>query len=97
MPNVQWPDDRINDLSRRVSNVETIVPDVAVMKAAMATLSRELDRNTNATEHVARQLEDTKLEPLTRSRRIWGGIIIAVCGALAGGAFAVLGAVIAHS
>ncbi len=93
----RWSDDRLDDLSRRISGAEGVMSDVAVMKSEMNRLVRELDRNTKATEHVADQLEQSKLEPFTRARALRNAVLIAVVAACVSGAFVLLATLVAKS
>jgi hypothetical protein len=98
----RWNDDRLDDLKRRVDSVEPLVADVARLSERMKSLSGQLEANTRATkdgamatEHVARQLEQARLEPLTRGRNTRTQIYIGLIGAGAASIFALLGALIA--
>ena len=91
----QWTDGRLDDLQRRVSRVEPIVEIVARLEERLESNTRELRANTTATKEVADQLEKAQVEPLNRSRRFWGAIVIAVAGAVTAGLMVVLGTVIA--
>jgi uncharacterized protein YoxC len=98
----RWNDDRLDDLKRRVDGVEPLVAEVARLSERMKSLSGKLDANTRATkegseatEHVARQLEKSRMEPLTRGRNTRTQIYIGLTGAAAAGIFALLGALVA--
>lgn len=90
----RWNDDRLDDLQYRVSRAEAAIEVVARLEERLESNSRELKRNTVATEHVARQLEAAKVEPLTRSRNLRHQLYIAVGAAVTGGAFVVIGALL---
>lgn len=94
-PLSRWGDDRLDDLKRRVDEMEPIVHSVGVMRAEMKSLSRELSRNSEATHETTKQLEGLTLEPLTRGRQMRSQLAIAISSAVVGGGLAVLGAVIA--
>ncbi len=102
VPLARWNDDRLDDLQRDVNDVKPLIADVARLSERMNSLSGQLAENTQATkegaratEHVAKQLEKARLEPLTRGRNVRTQLFIALAGAAAAGGFALLGALLA--
>ncbi len=93
----RWSDDRLDELGRKVGRLDEVVTDVAVLKSEFKNLARELHRNTDATEHVAEQLEQAKIEPLTRGRALRNQIVIAVIGAIIAGVFVILGVILSKA
>lgn len=90
-PVARWTDDGLDRLAKQVDSISPVVTKVAVMEEKMTTLARALDNNTKATEHVAQQMEDAKMEPLTRSQNLRHQVYITIVGAVAGGVFVLLG------
>ena len=95
MPLESWNDQRLDGLERRVDRVEPVTTEVAVIKAEMRNLSRELKHNTLAVEQVGEQLEKAQLEPLTRSKNMRSQMVIAISAAVTGGGLAILGGFLA--
>lgn len=96
MPIERWTDAGLDRLQGEVDATRHLTVDVAVMKAEMTTLSRELKRNTDATEHVAEQFEKAQLEPLRRGRNFREQVILVLIGAVAGGVFILAGTLLTH-
>jgi hypothetical protein len=92
---IRWNDDRMDDLKRQVDGMAPTVQSVAVLRAEMATLTRDLEANSRGQEKIAQQLEQAQLEPLTRSRNLRSQALIAITAAVIGGGIAVLGALLA--
>lgn len=92
----RWNDDRLDEWAARVGQIEPVVRDVAVLRTEMATLGRAVKANTTATEHVAEQLEATKVEPLTRARDFRSKVAIAVVSACVSGGLVIIGTLLAH-
>jgi hypothetical protein len=96
MPVARWTDDRLDDFFRRFNNVEPVAKDVAVMQSELRSLTKAVDHNTKATERVAKQLEDAKLEPFTRGRSVRTQLLIVLVSAIVGGGFVLLSALLFH-
>lgn len=91
----RWNDDRLDEMARKLSRMDEVVTDVAIVKTELRNLTRELRANTAATEHVGGQLEQAKLEPVERHKRIRDAIIIALVSGTFGAVLAVVSALIA--
>jgi hypothetical protein len=85
VPLARWTDDGLDRLAREIDYVRPVVTDVAVMKAQMDGLTRELRANTEATRQVADQMEKAQMEPVVRMKNFRHQVTIAVCSALLGG------------
>jgi hypothetical protein len=93
----RWNDDRLDDLQQVVNQHTPIVNSVGELRVEIRNLSRKLDENTVAIGSVTKQFEDARVEPLTRSRTLRNGLVIACTSAVLGGGLAVLGALLAGS
>ena len=91
---IRWSDDRLDDLSRRVERIEPLVSQVAILGERVESNTRATERNTKATEHVAGQLEESKLEPFTRARNFRNAVFIVLISAAVGTGFALISAAI---
>lgn len=93
-PLLRWNDDRLDDLYRRLLDLEPTVHSVGELRVEMRGLKTRLEENTAESKNIARQFEDARVEPLTRHRTLRNGLIIAATSGVVGGGLAVLGAAI---
>ena len=91
----RWNDDRLDELNGKVRRLEPIATEVAVIKAEMSGLRRDLRENTTATHEVATQLEKVQLGSATKRIAWWGQVLLMMLGALVAGGFAIVAALIA--
>jgi hypothetical protein len=91
----RWNDDRLDDLQSVVNQHTPVVNSVGELRVEIRNLSRELEANTKSLNAVTKQFEDARVEPLTRSRTLRNGLVIACSSAVLGGGIAVIGALLA--
>lgn len=89
------PWSELSELRRRLERVEPVVTEVAVLKTELHNVTRELQRNTKATEQVAEQMERAQIEPLTRGQERRAQLFIALVAALTAGGLGIIATLLA--
>lgn len=92
---VGTPWSELSELRRRLERVEPVVTEVAVLKTELHNVTRELQRNTKATEQVAEQMERAQIEPLTRGQERRAQLFIALVAALTAGGLGIIATLLA--
>jgi hypothetical protein len=85
MPLDRWSDDRLDELNRRLINVENVATTVAVLQSESVEMKRGLGRVESAVTMLTDKLGQVVDEPLLRARDFRKQVLQGVIAALAGG------------
>ena len=90
----KWNDERLDELNRRVREVERNIADLPTVKAEMRTLTRELSHTKEAVKSLDDKLDESILEPLKKTKEFQNRLMIAILAAVAGGVVTVISALV---
>lgn len=85
MPGDRWSDDRLDELARRMTSVESLATTVAVIQTEQASMKLGLGRVETAVTTLSDRLGQVVDEPLVRARDFRKQALQGVIAAIAGG------------
>jgi hypothetical protein len=95
MPTDRWSDDRLDEMNRRLINVENVDRQVAVIQTEQASMKLGLSRVEDGLGKLTDKLGQVVDEPLVRARDFRQQVKQGVIAAVAGGTIVFLATLIA--